>query len=52
MTKGEETGTVVVVLLLVTAAAVFAYVMGSYMGEHLALSQPCAALCQVPESIR
>jgi hypothetical protein len=36
MTKGEEAGTVVVVLLLCASVAVFAYVMGSYMGEQLA----------------
>lgn len=34
MTKGEETGTVIVVLLLCASVAVFAYCMGSYWGEY------------------
>ena len=52
MTQREEVGTVIVVLLLVIAVAAFAYCMGTFMGQQLTLSQPCAALCQVSESIR
>ncbi len=52
MTQREEVCTVIVVLLLVIAVAAFAYCMGTFMGQQLTLSQPCAALCQVSESIR
>ncbi len=52
MTKGEEVGTVIVVLLLCASVAVFAYCMGSWWGEYHALRQPCAALCQIPEAIQ
>ena len=48
MTNREEVGTVIVVLLLVAAVAVFFYCMGSYMGEQLALSQPC----HIPEVLK
>lgn len=38
--------------LLATGAALIIFLLGMTLGHVAAMDQPCAAMCQVPESIR
>jgi hypothetical protein len=38
--------------LIVGAAACVALILGMALGHNTAMDQPCAARCQIPESIR